>query len=1133
MLDSGAKMVRLFSGYDILEQIYAGARTLVYRCTRESDRQPVVIKLLQREYPTWSELVQFRNQYTISKILDIDGVVKTYSLENYQNSYILVMEDFGGISLKDYIANSPLSLPEFFQIAVSIVTILDQLTNYRVIHKDIKPANILINPYTKQVKLIDFSIASLLARETQSLISPNVLEGTLAYISPEQTGRMNRGIDWRSDFYSLGITFFELLSGQLPFTGDDAMELVYCHLAKQPPAVHSINPVIPPILSDIIAKLMAKNAEDRYQSALGLKYDLEKVRQIYQKTGKFEDFDLGKRDISNRFSIPEKLYGREKEVETLLAAFDRVTAGNREMILVAGFSGIGKTAVVNEVHKSIARHRGYFIKGKYDQFQRNIPFSGFIQAFRELIKQLLSESNAQLEKWKTKILTALGEQGQVIIEVLPELERIIGGQPPVAQLSSSGTANRFNLLFQKFVQVFTSKEHPLVIFLDDLQWADSASLKLIELIMCESHTQYLLLIGAYRDNEVSPTHPFMLTLEEITKEKTTVNTIQLKPLSQKDLTYLVADTLNCSAEITLPLTEVIYKKTKGNPFFSHQFLKNLHEENLIIFNFDNQYWECQFSKIKELPLSENVIDFIVNQLQKLPLATQEVLKLAACIGNKFDLATLAIVNNKSQAETAADLWKALQERLVIPLDEVYKFYQNETTSNQWSIANDSEKLTISYTFLHDRVQQAAYFLIPENQKKTIHLNIGQLLLKNTSVAEQDERIFDIVNQLNYSIDLINNQEELNELARLNLIAGRKAKASTAYVAAMKHFSLALSMITADSWQSQYSFTLALHEEACDAAYLCGDFDQMEQLAEKVINLDTKLLNKIRVYEIKIQAYIAQNHLFDAFKIACSILQSIDIDFPEEPSEKEIQQAFQTVAEKLIHRNIADLINLPEMTEPKILIAMRILSSMFSAAYLGRPEFVPLITLKMIDLSIQYGNTGMAAIGYCTYGFLLCSVVGDISTGYEFAQLSLNLLSKINATSLQAKTLLLYNSLIGHWKNHASSFLKPLQEVYQIGLETGDLEFASYALHNYSFGSYLTGQELTELEHEMTAYCETLKLLKQKTCLSYVQIWQQTVLNLMNQSQDVCYLIGEVYDERIMLSLHQEMNDVTAICMVYF
>jgi predicted ATPase/signal transduction histidine kinase len=1134
-------------GYQFLEQIYSGSKTLVYRGIQEKSDKPVVIKLLQSEYPSFQELLLFRNQYTIAKNLNFPGVIKTYSLEPYQNSYALVMEDFGGISLQEFTRGEKInSLKDFFPIALQIVTTLEGLYRNRVIHKDIKPANILINPTTKEIKLIDFSIASLLPRETQPAKSLNVLEGTLAYISPEQTGRMNRLVDWRSDFYSLGVTLFELLAGELPFTSNDPMELVYCHLAKKPPLVSSINPAVPEVLANIVAKLMAKNAEERYQSALGLKYDLEKAWQNYQEAGEVVKFDLGQKDSCDRFAIPEKLYGRETEVKSLLSAFERIANSSNkknkgvEVMLVAGFSGIGKTAVVNEVHKPIVRQRGYFIKGKYDQFQRNIPFSAFLEAFRDLIEQLLCESATQLEEWKTRILAALGEQGKVITEVIPELEKIIGIQPAVAELAGNAATNRFNLLFQKFIQVFTNKKHPLVIFIDDLQWADSASLNLMQTLVCEKETQHLLLIGAYRDNEVSAVHPLMLTLDAISQENVEVNTITLEPLSENNLAYLVADTLKCTPEVAQPLKKLIYRKTQGNPFFSNQFLKSLYQEELIYYNFDAGYWQCHLSQIQELSFSDNVVEFIAIQLQKLPQLTQETLKLAACIGNQFDLAVLAIVNNKSQEETATDLWKALQEGLIIPTNEVYKFFKVES-DDLLSVTEQENinKVVINhnqlptYKFLHDRVQQAAYSLIPEDEKKSTHFNIGQLLLNNTPEAETEDKIFNIVNQLNYGVELIINPEELNKLAELNLIAGRKAKSSTAYTAAIKYLNLGLEIIAEDSWKNQYAFCLALHEEACEAAYLSGDFEKMNEFAGIVINSAKSLLEKIKVYEIKIQAYSAQNLLIEALEIGFDLLKLLGIDFPIAPIESDIQQAFKYIGEKLSNRKIVDLINLPEMTNPKILAAMRILSSIFTTAYLGKPKFATLISMKMVELSIDYGNTGISAQGYCTYGFLLCTLVGDIDAGSELGKLSLKLLSKTNMPSLQGKILLPYNTLIGHHKNQAKSFLRPLQELHNIGIEIGDLEYAGYAICNYCFISYLTGRELAEVSREISNYTIILKKINQKTSLNYVNIWHQVILNLQNVNQDVCNLIGEVYDEEELLPIYEKTNDIGALCMFYF
>ncbi len=1128
------------TGYQIAEIVYQSQRTLVYRGQRLYDQMPVIIKLLWSEYPSFSELVQFRNQYTITKNFDIDGIVKPYNLENYRNSYALIMEDFGGISLKDWglgKKNLPITnfLSEFLFIAIQIAQILDELHRHRVIHKDLKPTNILINPETKHVKLTDFSIASLLLRETQEILTPKVLEGTLAYLSPEQTGRMNRGIDYRSDFYGLGVTFFELLTGQLPFQSHDPMELVHCHIAKQPPRVYSINPSIPPILSDIIGKLMAKNAEDRYQNALGLKHDLEKCQHRW-KAGRMDSFELGQRDICDRFIIPEKLYGREAEVRTLLNAFERVSQGTTEIMLIAGFSGIGKTAVVNEVHKPIVRQRGYFIQGKFDQFQRNIPFYAFLQAFRDLMKQLLSESDRQLEHWKSKILSTLGENGQVIIEVIPELERIIGPQPQIAQSSGSAAQNRFNRLFQKFIHVFTTNEHPLIIFLDDLQWADSASLKLMQLLMSDASTSYLFLIGAYRDNEVSKAHPLMLTLADIAKAGTTINTITLAPLNQFDINQLVADTLSCSPKLAQPLTELVYQKTKGNPFFTNQFLKSLYEDALITFNFQQGYWQCDIAKVRVLALTDDVVEFMALQLQKLPQSTQFVLKLAACIGNSFDLATLAIVQEKSQEETSAVLWKALQEGFILPKSQAYKFFQGETATGSLR-SNFHEQLAINnepihYKFLHDRVQQAAYFLIPEDQKQSTHQKIGQLLLNNTDGQAREEKIFDIVNQLNIGAELFTQQSERDELAQLNLVAGRKAKASTAYEAALKYLSAGIEVLAADCWQTQYNVTLTLHEEATEVTYLSGNFEQVEPLAGRVLQNVRSLLDQVKVYEVKIQTYLAQNQLEQAFHTAVGVLSLLGCQLPKQPTRAKTLLGLVRTKVGLFGKSPTDLMNLPTMTEPQKLATMRILASASSAAYTGLPELLPLIVFSKVNLSLKYGNTALSAVAYVLYALILCGVLFDIESGYQFGQLSLQVLEQFHAQELKSKTVFILNCFVNHWHDHVKDTIRPLLEAYQSGLETGDIEYASWSAYVYSYHLYCIGKELTELEKEMGFYAEATNQLKQEKARIYINTFRQATLNLLGQSENPCCLQGDSYNENKILPWQYQANDKTGISLCY-
>ncbi|MDZ7959958.1 MAG: ATP-binding sensor histidine kinase [Aulosira sp. DedQUE10] len=1119
------------NGYELIARLYQGYKSEVYRAIRVADQKAVVIKLLRLEFPNFNELLQFRNQYTIAKNLNTPGIVSPLGLEAYGNSYALVMEDFGGISLKEYTSTQPLELLKFFQIALQLTDIIDYLYQNRVIHKDLKPANILINPETKEVKLIDFSIASLLPRQTQTIISPNVLEGTLAYLSPEQTGRMNRGIDYRSDFYSLGVTFFELLTGKLPFISHDPMELVHCHIAKYPPLVSEINSAIPQVLSDIVSKLMAKNAEERYQSGLGLRSDLQKCLAQLNATGEIAYFEIGKRDICDRFIIPEKLYGRETEVQTLLTAFDRVANSSSELMLVAGFSGTGKTAVVNEIHKPIVRQHGYFIKGKFDQFNRNVPFSAFVQAFRDLMGQLLSESDTQLQRWKTQILSALGDNGQVIIEVIPELEDIIGSQPPVPELSGNAAQNRFNLLFQKFIAIFTIPEHPLVIFLDDLQWADLASLKLMQLLMSEANRGYLLIIGAYRDNEVSSAHPLSLTLDEIAKTGAILNTITLGALNKSAINWLISDTLSCSLEIALPLTELVYQKTQGNPFFNNQFLKTLYEETLITFNFEVGYWQCDIAEVSALALTDDVVEFMAIQLQKLPKSTQDILKLAACIGNRFDLDTLAVIYEHSQVETAAYLWKALQEGVILPTSEVYKFYQesgSDSDSKPFASANFQAP---TYRFFHDRVQQASYSLIPEHEKEQTHLSIGQLLLKNTDEAELENRIFNIVNQLNLGIDLIVEQNHKNRLAQLNLIAGSRAKSSTAYEAAVSYFTIGMSLLAADSWNSEYDLTLALYESAAESEYLNTNFDASKKLIDLTLQHTKTALEKVKVYEIQIQSYTAQNKFIEAIETGREALSLLGVSLPKDCDRETTVSEHEQVKLLLGDRAISDLASLPELLDPNQRFALRILSGLFAPVYIAQPALLPLKIFTMVKICIQDGNSPQAAIAYSLYGLLLCGM-GEIDAGYQFGTLAMLMLERFQAKELKSRVYLTFSLFIKHWKDPIKSTLKLFQEGLESGLETGNLEYVGYCANCYSQFLFWAGENLDFAESESLKYCNLMEEIKQEVSLIWGKIWRQTVLNLQGQVNQPILLIGSAFNEQADLAGLIKNRNINGICYVY-
>ncbi|MEG4943151.1 ATP-binding sensor histidine kinase [Microcoleus sp. F4-D5] len=1112
------------AGYEITNQIHESNNSLVYRGLRKQDNQPVILKFLKQDYPMPASLVRYKQEYEITRNLQLESVPKTYSLERYHNSLVIIFEDCGGESLKLWLASHKLTLEEFLATAIKITRALGHLHQHKIIHKDINPSNIIINSTTGRVQIIDFGISTVLSRENPTLKNPNVLEGTLSYISPEQTGRMNRSIDYRTDFYSLGVTFYELLTGQLPCDYNDAIELVHCHIAKQAVPPQEINPEIPKAVSDIVMKLLAKTAEARYQSAWGIIADLEECLQQLETKGSIADFAIAQKDITDKFQIPQKLYGREREVETLLAAFDRVSNGTTEIMLVSGYSGIGKSALVQEVYKPITKASGYFIAGKFDQFQRNIPYSAIVKAFQSLVKQVLTENETQLNAWKEKLLAAFGDNGQIVIDVIPDVELIVGKQPPVQELGAAEAQNRFNLVFQKFIRLFCSVEHPLVIFLDDLQWADSATLKLLQVMMADNETKYLFLIGAYRDNEVSPSHPLIMTLDELQKQKATINQITLTPLHLEQIANVIADTLRRDTKAVMPLAELVVGKTQGNPFFVNQFLRTLYEENLLIFNYEQRKWDWNISEIEAVGITYNVVELMVGKLRKMPDSTQQVLRLAACVGNSFDLNTLSIVNEKSTAETFQELLPAIQDGLILATSELGVTEEEIVQSHL---------IITTYKFLHDRVQQAAYALIDESSKKTVHLQIGRLLWQNTSSEMRSEEIFAIVDHLNLGIEGVGDQSERTEIAKLNLTAGQKAKAATAYAAATEYLQVSLGLLAEDSWIYQYELTLILHTEAAEAAFLSGDFDRMQKLAEVVQNSAKTLLDKIKVYEVQIQAYVSQNKLLEAVNIALEILKLLGVEFPSQPNPSDIGQAFTETSAILNGMGIEELIDLPQMNDPNKLAAMKLMSSIFAPVYIAAPALLPLTICKQVHLSVEYGNASVSPFAYANYGFLLCGIVGDIDSGYQLGQLALSLLSRLNAQEIKAKTPFIVNIFIRHCKEHLRETLEPLVSVYSSGLETGDLEFGAFGLLLYSYFAYYSGKELTALETTMANYRNAIYKLKQETALNFHEIYWQAVLNLLGKSEDPCRLQGEAYDEEIRLPLHEQANDRLGVAYLYW
>ncbi|MCT7969363.1 AAA family ATPase [Laspinema sp. D1] len=1117
-------------GYELAEPMETGLNTIIYRGYNATDGTTAIFKILASPSPTIEDLIKFRNEYEICKNLDIPGIVKPLALTDYQNSLALVLEDFGGQSLKKSMDRKPLTLAEFLHLGIQLATSLGQLHHHQIVHKDIKPQNLIINPRTGEIKITDFSIAMRLSSES-SWSQETVLEGTLSYMSPEQTGRMNRAVDYRTDFYSLGVTFYEMLTGRLPFEAVDALELIYCHIAKIAVSPHEMNPEIPQAVADIVMKLMAKTAEDRYQTSQGLLFDLETCLTQLEARGSIASFAVGERDRASQLLIPQKLYGREKEVETLMETFHRVAEGSSEMMLVSGYSGIGKSALVAEVHKPIVGARGYFISGKYDQYKRNIPYAGLIQAFSELIDRLLTENPDRITFWQEQLSKALGSNGQAIVEVIPKVESIVGPQSSIAELGPIESQNRFNRVFQQFLQTFCKKDHPLVIFLDDLQWADTASLHLIYQLINDLDQQYFLLIGAYRDNEVNAVHPLIQTRDALQSMGATVNQMVLQPLEMVHVNELIAATLD-EPERSRPLAELLYHKTQGNPFFLTQLIKTLWDEKLLNYEFSGGVWQWDLDRILAVGIADrNVVELMARNIQKLPESTQTILQLAACVGNTFTLEVLAIVSENSPMATAASLWSALQSGLILPLSSGYKIPlligdEGEQFLDKQTGLTLSDLLgtqSISYKFLHDRVQQAAYSLIQEDQKKETHLKIGKLLLNNIPPEEREETIFALVNQLNYGCDLLESQGEKDELAQLNAIAGNKAKASTAYEAALRYLKVGIGLLGEDSWNSHYELTLSLYVSTLEAEYLNGNFEAARTLGDLILAQAKAVLDRVKVYEIQMQMYAAQHHISLAIETGLAALNLMGISLAVASEER---------SQSLELPEIDRIAELPEMTDPYELAVMRIVMNLVAPAlHSSQLELWFQLVLTALERCLEKGHSAIAAFTYSWYATLLCGS-GDINRGYYAAQISVKLLERFQAKTLKCQVYNMVFAFVQHWKQPVKVAVEALQEGLQSGLEVGDLEYASYCACKYCSYLFLSGESLETVARKQTPYIELLQKLKYEIALYDGSTWRQLVANLQGLAPDKYRLVGEVFNEDLILPKLKEANDGWSLFNVY-
>ncbi|MDF5737346.1 MULTISPECIES: AAA family ATPase [unclassified Nostoc] len=1109
-------MMIALPGFQIVTLLKAGVKAVIYRGIKLKDQCPVIIKGLRPEQCTPNNIEQLKHEYAIAQRLNTAAALKAYALEMHQGIPYLIMEDFGGRSLDELLDQFQQPVP-FLKIAIEITSKLAQIHTYNIVHKDIKPQNILVNLETNQVKIADFGIAAFIPYEQQMVSSSSRIEGSLPYLSPEQTGRMNRGIDHRSDLYSLGVTFYEMLTGQLAFQGQDPLEWVHCHIAKSPLSPTKLNSDIPQMLCDIMMKLLSKEAEQRYQSALGLQFDLERCLKQLETSGQIQSFVLGEQDISERFQIPQKLYGREQEIAKLLEAFERVVRqGKLEIVFVSGYAGVGKSSLVKEIHKPIVRERGVFICGKFDQYKRDIPYSTIVQAFQTLVRQILTQPKAQLATWKKRIQAALGNNGRLIADVIPEVELIVGEQSPIPELGPAESQNRFNLVFQNFINVFAQKEHPLTVFLDDMQWADSATLNLIQTIITGSSIQYICFILAYRDNEVDVLHPFSLMIKKVRQHGARTTEIILKPLNLAYVNQLIADTLHSSAEQVAPLAELIIQKTDGNPFFVNEFLKTLHQENLLNFHppqspLSKGGWQWNLAKIEAQAITDNIVNLMIRRMQKLPRATQQVLKLASCIGNRFDLEVLAIVGEQSLEETANALVEAILRGLII------------------SIESD-ESVDKNYRFYHDRVQQAAYALIADESKSAVHLKIGQLLLKNASQEQVNEQVFDLVNQLNLAVDLIIEQTQKDELVRLNLIAGKKAKASTAYTHAKRFFSVAMNLLAENDWIEQYEQTFTLFRERAECEFLIGNLEQAEELFDLLLLIAESSVEKSNIYMLQIRLYQVAGRYEEALTLGLEALKLFEVTFPD--LNEQVQSALAIEKNQVLinlgDRQVCDLINAPVIQDPNIKTLISLLTTLGPPTYLGRPHLFPLVVLKAVNYSLKFGNTEDSCFAYSMYAMLLVSIFHDIPTGYAFSEMTIQLNEKLHDLKLRGVVLHIHGSHINVWRNHIATDIPFLERGFIGCVEAGDVTMANYNGYQGSWQIIQLGSPLTETYKSLEKYTTFARQSKHEAVYQTIRLQQMLLMNLRGLTHHNLALSNDEFDEPRALSIITDTGFVSGI-----
>jgi PAS domain S-box-containing protein len=1014
---------------------------IFYRVERPADNDlpSVLVVSPAQEHPAPATLDRLAHEYGLKDELDRAWAVRPLDLIRESGRTMLVLEDPGGERL-EHLLDGPMETGRFLHLAIGITQVLGELHQSGFIHKDLKPANILLNRTTDEIRFTGFGLASRLRRERLTIQPPETIAGTLAYMPPEQTGWMNRSLDSRSDLYALGVILYQMLTGSLPFTAADPMEWVHCHIARQPTAPAERVTEIPEVLSAIVMKLLAKTAEDRYQTAGGLVRDLRRCLDEFKDRGLIEAFPLGQRDASDRLTIPEKLYGREREIETLLASFDRIVdGGTPELVLVSGYSGIGKSSVVNELHKVLVPPRALFASGKFDQYKRDIPYATLAQALRGLIQTLLSKSDAELAGWRDAFKDALGDNGQLIVDLVPELSLIIGDQAPVPELNSKDAQHRFQRVFRRFLGVFAQPEHPLALFLDDLQWLDAATLDLIEDLLTQPELSHLMLIGAYRENEVDASHPLVRKLEVIRQTGARVEQIPLGPLGHEHLRELITDTLRCEPSLALPLANLVQDKTAGNPFFAIQFLNTLADEGLLTSDIDAGRWSWDIERLRAKGYTDNVVTLMVGRLVRRPEKTRQALQQLACLGAAADISTLAIVLETSPDQVHLVLSDALSQELV-------------------------ERRGDAYHFIHDRVQEATYSMIPVASRAGAHLRIGRLLIEHTPPKQREEAIFEIVGQLNRGTALIISREEREQVAELNLLAGKRAKTSTAYSSALSYFKAGTDVLGEKAWESRQELAFELEQHRADCELWLGAFlsaeERLADLAPRVVNM----LQRASVATRRVDLYSMLGKIDLMVEVGLEYLRHAGIDWVAHPKEAEARREYDRIWSNLGDREIEDLIDLPRMHDSERLATLDFLATFGTPTLKVDENLYTLVICRGGSLSLEHGNSDASPFFFSTIGLTACYLFGDYAVGYRLGKLACDLIEERGLGRSAAKTYEAF-ALLTPWTRPVRESFEAAQRAFQMANAHGDSAFAAYALTTLTSRRLTMGEQLDHVDRE--------------------------------------------------------------------